>query len=98
MKSRITIEMDFSNASPYFRVLHDRKSDDVRDKLITQFTHLFEHTSSWCRVKFDGTGLNGTPLFEIHPITPSQLKQELQIILEQVALLDKLPEHLALTH
>jgi hypothetical protein len=85
MKSRITIEVDFDTAIPYIRILHDRMSDDVRDKLITQFRHKLGYTSSWARIKFDDCGLNGIPLFEIHPILPSELPTEIDLIRERIA-------------
>lgn len=90
MKSRITIEVDFDTAKPYIKVVNDKQSDDVRDKLITHFRQMLGHTSSWCRVRFDDTGIstnyNGSILFTIEPITPLDLKSESEMMTEQVRL------------
>lgn len=80
MTSKITIEVDFDTTTPYIRVLHDRLSDDVRDKLLTQFIHKLGLTSKWCKIRFDNVGLNGVPLFTISPITPEEMKEEAELM------------------
>ena len=54
MKSRITIEVDFtSNNLPVIQILQI-KSDDVRDKLVQQFLQSLQHTSRWCKINYIG--------------------------------------------
>jgi hypothetical protein len=86
MTSKITIEVDFSTGNPYIRVINDRQSDDVRDKLISFFREKLGHTSSWCQVRFDDTAVSGRVLFEIHPIPPSALSEQSKIMTEQARL------------
>lgn len=92
MTSKITIEIDFDTACPYIRVMNDRMSDDVRDKLITHFRHKLGHSSSWCRVIFDDAGLNGVPYFMIQPIPPHLLSEELRLMRDTVEYMDKNPQ------
>ncbi len=84
MTSKITIEIDFDTAVPYIRVIPDNNSDDVRDKLIKEFRYKLGHASSWCRVKFDDTGVSGKPMFTIEPLGPHQLSQEIELMKEVV--------------
>jgi len=86
MRSRITIEINFDNGQPYIKVLEDRDSDDVRDKLVTFFRQKLGHTSSWMRCQ--PSGYNGN-IFEIHPITPMELKDESVIMAEQARLIEE---------
>lgn len=86
MKSKITIEIDFDSGNPYIRVYNDRESDDVRDKLITFFRQRLGHTSSWCTVRFDDTGISGNCMFEIHPLKPNELQEQSVIMVEQARL------------
>lgn len=80
MTSKITIEIDFDTALPYIRVIPDRNSDDVRDKLINEFRNKLGHASSWCRVRFDDTGVSGKPMFTIEPISVHTLQDELEMM------------------
>lgn len=80
MTSKITIEIDFDTAIPYIRVIPDRNSDDVRDKLVNEFKQKLGASSQWCRVRFDDTGISGRPIFTIEPLQPSDLPQELKFI------------------
>lgn len=84
MTSKITIEIDFDTAVPYIRVIPDNNSDDVRDKLIKEFRQRLGHASSWCRVRFDDTGVSGKPMFTISPLTPYELTAEIELIKEVV--------------
>lgn len=84
MTSKITIEIDFDTAVPYIRVLHDRNSDDVRDKMVSQFRQKLGGTSSWCRVRFDDTGISGSPMFTIEPVQPRELPNEITMIQERI--------------
>ncbi len=95
MKSRITIEVDFDNGQPYMKILEDRESDDVRDKLITFFRQRLGHTSSWCKVV--PSGYNGN-IWEIRPITPDELKQHAEVMAEQARLNEAVQETSSVTH
>lgn len=84
MLSRITIELDFATGKPYIRVINNKQSDDVKDKIISFFREQFGHSSSWCRVKFDDTAVSGNFLLEIHPIPPNELATEVELITNSV--------------
>lgn len=90
MKSKITIEVDFNNGNPYIRVINDKLSDDVRDKLISHFREKLGHISSWCKVSFEDSSESNS-YFRIDPIAPSQLVEESGIMIAQAELLDKHP-------
>lgn len=77
MKSRITVEIDYNNnGQPYFRVMEDTTSDDLRDKAITEFRRAFKLQSQWCVVDFGQVQMDGTIQWNIRPIPPNQLKDE----------------------
>lgn len=84
MKSRITIEVDFNNGNqPVLQILKSVNSDDVRDKLVSNFTQQLGG-SSWCQIKWDE---NQPPTdFQrifISPIKPEDLKNQSEIMLSQ---------------
>lgn len=91
MKSRITVEIDFSNGNePIIQVL-SRNSDDVRDQLIKAFYQKLSG-SSWCKIVFAQDNYDPTlaPDDErnfkriiITPITVPDLKKEAEIMIEQ---------------
>lgn len=89
MKSRITIEVDFENGNkPIIQILK-ANSSDVRDRLISAFTEQLGG-SSWCQIKWalnkkddDGAYIH------IAPITPSELKTQGKIMIEQAELSEK---------
>ena len=91
MTGKITIEIDFDTALPYIKVVNDRQSDDVRDKLINQFRQKLGHSSNWCRVRFDDSVVSGQVMFTIEPITPSQLGFEAAEINKMVDKLQNQP-------
>lgn len=89
MKSRITIEVDFEHGNqPIIQILQT-DSDDVRDKLLTAFCQHFGG-SSWCTIKwvsqFPDNPNQNTFFNRIHitPVRPEQLKEQAEIMLEQV--------------
>jgi len=85
MTSRITIEVDFENNNqPMIRVIQDRSSDDVRDKLLKYFAEKLGYASTWLKVKFPQYGPENALIYTIHPITPEQLEEEAKIMMEQV--------------
>lgn len=54
MKSRITIEIDFDNQrKPVIQIL-SRQSDDIRDKMVSDFLQLLGHESTTCNIKYVG--------------------------------------------
>jgi len=87
MKSRITIEVDFDNGNmPVIQILATN-SDDVRDRLISNFLQSLSHTSRWCRIEYIGEisdALPNTPhaVFKwlIAPITPEQIPDETMLM------------------
>lgn len=87
MKSRITIEVDFENNNlPVIHII-SRPSDDVRDKLVSQFLQSLSHTSRWATITFDSEVGEGGCRWKISPITPDNIKGEIKImqaVLEQL--------------
>jgi|GEM_PF-2740228 len=81
MKGRISIEVDFNNNNaPVIQIIQYRDSDDVRDKLLSNFLEQFQG-SSWCKIQWsDGNDFNR---IHISPIKPQELKAESAIMLEQ---------------
>lgn len=83
MKSRITIEIDYSNGNePVIQILR-RKSDDVRDGMIQSFIQALGHASVWCRIECVGTHMPNHHFDEIaeqrwylRPIKPENLEGE----------------------
>lgn len=97
MKSKITIELDFSTGKPYLRVINDHQSDDVRDKLIRFFKEQFGYTSSWCKINFRGSD-GDLDLFVIDPISPEQLEAEAKLMRDQADLNNKVQERASIQH
>lgn len=91
MKSRITIEIDFRDGTPYINVLGHVNGDDVRDKAIENFRGKFAHKSCWCKVHFVGFDSlrqkeTGEQFHTMHitPIKPEDLKKECKAMAEQI--------------
>lgn len=79
MLSKITIEVDFSNKNlPVIQILQ-RDSDDVRDKLISNFLQGLMHTSRWCKIEYNGQYMD-THRWNIAPITPYELSDEIKLM------------------
>lgn len=84
MLSRLTIEVNFDEGNlPIIQVLN-QQSDDVRDKLVTNFLQSLGHTSRWCRLLYIGnfSGNEHAPINKWHivPITPQELKEEIALM------------------
>lgn len=71
MKSRITIEVDFDNGNKPVILAKLEQSDDVRDKLIQNFTEILGGQSSWCKTMFIGDGV-----LRISPISTNELAEQ----------------------
>lgn len=83
MLSRITVEIDYTNnGRPYFRIIENATSDDLRDKAFTQFRRTFMHQSQWCNVDFGQVQMDGTIQWNVHPIAPEELEKEAQHMLK----------------
>ena len=79
MLSRITIDMDFANGNiPCIQILQE-SSDDVRDKLLSQFLQSLMHTSRWCKIEYIGKEKIGHR-WSITPITPYDLHSEMKLM------------------
>ena len=84
MKSRITIEVDFDNKTPYIKVINNYSSDDMRDKSITYFREKLQYTSSWANIIFRENLSKPDELrFDIIPITPNEMEIEADYMAEQ---------------
>lgn len=79
MKSKITIEVDFDqNNTPYIRLLVDKNSDDVRDKLLRAFLEKLGHESVFGKIvcKSDATEEN-VQRWGIYPMPAERIEEEL---------------------
>lgn len=90
MKSRITIEVDFSNNNlPVIQIL-SQDSDDVRDGLIKAFLQSLQHTSRWCKILYEGEASTfddatvNKQRWRIVPITPKEIKDEVKLMLSVI--------------
>ncbi len=88
MKSKITIEVDFENGNrPVIQVL-SRKSDDVRDNLISSFLQSLQHTSRWGvfeyqgerGISYPGSGDDNAHCWYIRPLTPAEIESEMSLM------------------
>lgn len=86
MKSRITIEVDFSNNNlPVIQIL-SQDSDDVRDGLIKAFLQSLQHTSRWCKILYEGEASTfddatvNKQRWRIVPITPKEIPNEIKLM------------------
>jgi len=83
MKSKITIEVDFDNNNlPIIQVIQ-RESDDVRDRLLSQFTQNLNHISRWARLIYVGEQWNDQQagqVWKIEPIIPSEIRVEMNLM------------------
>lgn len=83
MKSKITVEIDFENGNRPVIQVHERNSDDVRDKLIDSVFQQLAHHSRWFRVEFKhNTMIDGDVgnLWHLIPITPEEYEQEIKLM------------------
>lgn len=84
MKSKITVEIDFDNGNRPVIQVHERNSDDVRDRLIDAVFQALGHHSRWFRVEFkhntmtDGEAGN---LWHLVPIDPSEYPEEIKLMI-----------------
>lgn len=88
MKSKITIEVDFENGNrPVIQVL-SRKSDDVRDNLISSFLQSLQHTSRWGvfeyqgerGVSYPGSGDDNAHCWHIRALSPAEIESEMSLM------------------
>lgn len=79
MTSKITIEVNLSTYMPYIRVIHDPKSDDVRDKLIKEFIDKLDSLSFWARIQFMSNS-DDRNTFHIIPLEPMDLEEHGKIM------------------
>lgn len=90
MTSRITIEVDFENNNqPMIRIIEDRASDDVRDKLLGAFRQKIGYDGSWLKIKFINDLMldDGKRRYNIYPIAPEELEAESVAMAEQAKLI-----------
>ncbi len=92
MKSRITIEVDYENGNqPVIQIIH-KKSEDVRDGLLTAFLQSLQGTSSWLQIKWEHShqdyqnSENNFSRILIRPIIPKELKDQSEIMANQAKL------------
>lgn len=76
MRSRITMEIDFSDQNKPVIQVSEVSSDDVRDKIVRSFRDTFGYTSMWCRVIFSSSVENEDKMYTIRPIPPQDILKE----------------------
>lgn len=79
MKSTIRIELD-ENRNPVIQV-NEQTSDDLKDRLITDFRHGFDHQSNWAKVEFIPRDWGYTMI--IRPIGVKDLEKEGKDMIEE---------------
>lgn len=91
MLSRISVEVDFNNNNRPVIQVHERESDDVRDRLISAVFEKLGHHSRWFRVEFihntmhpDGAGA----IWHLIPISPEEYDEEIKLMLASKAALE----------
>lgn len=91
MQSKITIEVDFNDSNlPYIRIIQKR-SDDVRDKILNNFLQSLAHQSSWCKIFYDGNALPDEHYWTIKAITPNQFVEESKLMDLQSRVIGEIP-------
>ena len=86
MYSRITIEIDFDKGNLPVIAISQQSSDDVRDKVLSQFLQSLQHTSRWLRIEYKGEGGASqltAPYYhkwQLTPITPQELENEIKLM------------------
>lgn len=87
MQSKITIEVDFDNNNEPIIQIISRHSDDIRDKLIKYFIEKLGYVGNWGRIEWaggtDGLDHAGFSRWIIRPITPKELREQAELMLEQ---------------
>jgi hypothetical protein len=94
MKSRITVEIDFDNNNRPVIQIHERESDDVRDRLISAVFEKLGHHSRWFRVEFKNNTMNDgdtSPgsIWHLTPISPDEYEQEIKLMTAHKETLEK---------
>lgn len=83
MKSKITVEIDFENGNRPVIQVHERNSDDVRDKLIDAVFQELGHHSRWFRVEYKHEtitdGEQGS-LWHLIPVSPKEYTEEIKLM------------------
>lgn len=91
MRSRITIEIDFDkNNQPVIQIIQ-QDSDDVRDRLISNFLQSLAHTSRWCTISYSGYGVtDDVKIWKVSPIKPEDISHEVDLM-NAVLMAGKIP-------
>lgn len=84
MKSTIRIDIDFETNEPIIEIVCDRSSNDLRDKMLSQFLQSFGGDSSWAKFNYDRFHDQvGIQRAYLRPITRGTFPQEGKAMLEQ---------------
>ena len=84
MRSRITVEIDFENGNRPVIQVHERDSDDVRDRLISAVFEKLGHHSRWFRAEFKHNSMNEEgpgDIWHLIPIHPSEYEEEIKLMI-----------------
>lgn len=83
MRSRISVEVDFDNNNRPVIQVHERDSDDVRDRLISAVFDKLGHHSRWFRVEFKHNTMtdgDAGSLWHLAPISPEEYDEEIKLM------------------
>jgi hypothetical protein len=81
MESRISIAIDFDNSNrPVIKIIQ-KKSEDVRDSLLSNFINFLDHTSRsrWMRLEYVHEQ-DGNVTWQIVPIATTELPEEVKLM------------------
>jgi hypothetical protein len=88
MLSRLTIEMDFDNATPFIKIQCNHNSPDLRDRAVNVFFEKLQQTSRWATIAFvsayneiGSEGNVSSSIWRITPLKPSELRDEAKLML-----------------
>lgn len=84
MRSTIKIELNFDEGNlPVIEII-SIYSDDVRDKLISNFLQNLSHTSRWCKILYMGNAsidpIDPKHRWHITPVKPEELEREMELM------------------
>lgn len=96
MNSKITIQVDQENDNiPVIKIIH-RKSEDVRDCLVSNFVQRLDHTSisRWLKIEYKGEYMPDGHVWQLVPIDSSiqALKEEIRLMQSMITALENEPD------
>lgn len=96
MNSKITIAVDQENSNtPVIRII-SRRSEDVRDELVSNFVQRLDHTSisRWLKIEYKGEYNPDGYVWQLVPVESSiaALKEEIRLMQSMITALENEPD------